>query len=196
MLSNTNSQNLRIFEQIRKVRKHLQKSLEEGRDFNLILAMKTKYVEQFSICISFLTFLYFSPLPSLLFLAVSFFFVLPSFLPILIFFHLLFPSYSILPHYASLHHRLHSTFPPSLSLTAPFNNSCRVMTDGMKYCLATGNWGDRKNPSKAGVVQVPHTTSNHKTYHKYQAISHHPTSHLTSLHNTIPHHITSHHYAP
>ena len=28
------------------------------------------------------------------------------------------------------------------------------MTDGMKYCLATGNWGDRKNPSKAGVVQV------------------------------------------
>lgn len=27
-----------------KVRKHLQKSLEEGRDFNLILAMKTKYV--------------------------------------------------------------------------------------------------------------------------------------------------------
>ena len=30
----------------------------------------------------------------------------------------------------------------------------RVMTDGMKYCLATGNWGDRKNPSKAGVVQV------------------------------------------
>ena len=30
----------------------------------------------------------------------------------------------------------------------------KVMTDGMKYCLATGNWGDRKNPSKAGVVQV------------------------------------------
>lgn len=53
------------------VRKYLQKSLDEGRDFNLILAMKSK-----------------------------------------------------------------------------------TITDGLKYCLATGNWGDRKNPTRAGVVQV------------------------------------------
>jgi DNA-directed RNA polymerase II subunit RPB2 len=30
----------------------------------------------------------------------------------------------------------------------------KTMTDGLKYCLATGNWGDRKNPSRAGVAQV------------------------------------------
>jgi DNA-directed RNA polymerase II subunit RPB2 len=30
----------------------------------------------------------------------------------------------------------------------------KIISDGMKYCLATGNWGDRKNPTKAGVVQV------------------------------------------
>lgn len=29
-----------------------------------------------------------------------------------------------------------------------------VITDGLKYALATGNWGDRRTPSKAGVVQV------------------------------------------
>jgi DNA-directed RNA polymerase II subunit RPB2 len=29
-----------------------------------------------------------------------------------------------------------------------------VVTDGLKYALATGNWGDRRNPVKAGVVQV------------------------------------------
>ncbi len=29
-----------------------------------------------------------------------------------------------------------------------------IITDGLKYALATGNWGDRKNPVKAGVVQV------------------------------------------
>jgi DNA-directed RNA polymerase beta subunit len=29
-----------------------------------------------------------------------------------------------------------------------------TITDGMKYALATGNWGDRKNATKAGVVQV------------------------------------------
>ena len=44
-----------------KVRKHLQKSLEEGRDFNLILAMKTKYVLCFPLfnlnCLTSLLFL-------------------------------------------------------------------------------------------------------------------------------------------
>lgn len=31
----------------------------------------------------------------------------------------------------------------------------RSITDGLKYCLATGNWGaDRKSISKAGVAQV------------------------------------------
>ena len=30
----------------------------------------------------------------------------------------------------------------------------KTITDGLKYSLATGNWGDRKNPSRAGVVQV------------------------------------------
>lgn len=90
-----------------KVRKHLQKSLEEGRDFNLILAMKTKYV----LCCHNCSIIYF----------------LPSF----------FSSFLIfLQHFSS------------------FFFLFRVMTDGMKYCLATGNWGDRKNPSKAGVVQV------------------------------------------
>jgi DNA-directed RNA polymerase II subunit RPB2 len=29
-----------------------------------------------------------------------------------------------------------------------------VITDGLKYALATGNWGDRRSPVKAGVVQV------------------------------------------
>ena len=29
-----------------------------------------------------------------------------------------------------------------------------VISDGLKYSLATGNWGDRKAPNKAGVVQV------------------------------------------
>lgn len=29
-----------------------------------------------------------------------------------------------------------------------------VITDGLKYALATGNWGDRRTPTKAGVVQV------------------------------------------
>jgi DNA-directed RNA polymerase II subunit RPB2 len=29
-----------------------------------------------------------------------------------------------------------------------------VISDGLKYALATGNWGDRRNPVKAGVVQV------------------------------------------
>jgi DNA-directed RNA polymerase II subunit RPB2 len=53
------------------VRKYLQKTLDEGRDFNLVLAMKSK-----------------------------------------------------------------------------------TITDGLKYCLATGNWGDRKNPTRTGVVQV------------------------------------------
>eukprot|EP01038_Epipyxis_sp_PR26KG_P008520 gene8520-11517_t len=28
------------------------------------------------------------------------------------------------------------------------------ITDGLKYALATGNWGDRKAPTKAGVAQV------------------------------------------
>ena len=93
-----------------KVRKHLQKSLEEGRDFNLILAMKTKYV----LCCHNCSIIYF----------------LPSF----------FSSFLIfLQHFSS------------------FFFLFRVMTDGMKYCLATGNWGDRKNPSKAGVVQVINT---------------------------------------
>jgi len=30
----------------------------------------------------------------------------------------------------------------------------RVITDGLKYSLATGNWGDRKTATKAGVSQV------------------------------------------
>lgn len=29
-----------------------------------------------------------------------------------------------------------------------------TITDGMKYAIATGNWGDRRNATKAGVVQV------------------------------------------
>ena len=29
-----------------------------------------------------------------------------------------------------------------------------VISEGLKYSLATGNWGDRRNPNKAGVVQV------------------------------------------
>jgi DNA-directed RNA polymerase II subunit RPB2 len=29
-----------------------------------------------------------------------------------------------------------------------------TISDGLRYALATGNWGDRRNPSKAGVVQV------------------------------------------
>ena len=29
-----------------------------------------------------------------------------------------------------------------------------IISDGLKYSLATGNWGDRRNPNKAGVVQV------------------------------------------
>ncbi|RYG59437.1 hypothetical protein EON64_20220 [archaeon] len=29
-----------------------------------------------------------------------------------------------------------------------------VISDGLKYALATGNWGDRRAPVKAGVVQV------------------------------------------
>lgn len=40
----------------------------------------------------------------------------------------------------------------------PFNMAqamkSTVVTDGLKYALATGNWGDRRTPSKAGVVQV------------------------------------------
>mmetsp|Transcript_35761 Transcript_35761/g.114494 ORF Transcript_35761/g.114494 Transcript_35761/m.114494 type:complete len:960 (+) Transcript_35761:23-2902(+) len=30
----------------------------------------------------------------------------------------------------------------------------RIVTDGLRYSLATGNWGDRKDPSRAGVSQV------------------------------------------
>mmetsp|Transcript_40541 Transcript_40541/g.53359 ORF Transcript_40541/g.53359 Transcript_40541/m.53359 type:complete len:1186 (+) Transcript_40541:199-3756(+) len=30
----------------------------------------------------------------------------------------------------------------------------KTITDGLRYSLATGNWGDRKNASKAGVSQV------------------------------------------
>jgi hypothetical protein len=30
----------------------------------------------------------------------------------------------------------------------------RTITEGLKYSLATGNWGDRKNATKAGVSQV------------------------------------------
>lgn len=30
----------------------------------------------------------------------------------------------------------------------------RTLSDGLKYSLATGNWGDRTNPSRAGVSQV------------------------------------------
>uniref|UniRef100_A0A7S3JNU3 DNA-directed RNA polymerase subunit beta n=1 Tax=Aureoumbra lagunensis TaxID=44058 RepID=A0A7S3JNU3_9STRA len=30
----------------------------------------------------------------------------------------------------------------------------RVITDGLRYSLATGNWGDRKDASRAGVAQV------------------------------------------
>jgi len=29
-----------------------------------------------------------------------------------------------------------------------------TISDGLKYALATGNWGDRRTPTKAGVVQV------------------------------------------
>ena len=29
-----------------------------------------------------------------------------------------------------------------------------IITNDLKYSLATGNWGDRKNPTRAGVVQV------------------------------------------
>ena len=32
--------------------------------------------------------------------------------------------------------------------------STLTMTSGLKYSLATGNWGDRKNSTKAGVSQV------------------------------------------
>lgn len=46
----------------------------------------------------------------------------------------------------------------SLADAKPFNLLYALqrstITDGMKYALATGNWGDRKNASKAGVVQV------------------------------------------
>ena len=30
----------------------------------------------------------------------------------------------------------------------------RTITDGLKYSLATGNWGDKKASNRAGVVQV------------------------------------------
>lgn len=30
----------------------------------------------------------------------------------------------------------------------------RVVENGIRYALATGNWGDRKSPTKAGVSQV------------------------------------------
>eukprot|EP00952_Eustigmatos_sp_NYUAD-ZCMA_P009778 40347-Eustigmatos_ZCMA.PRE.1 len=30
----------------------------------------------------------------------------------------------------------------------------RIITDGLKYSLATGNWGDRQYATKAGVSQV------------------------------------------
>uniref|UniRef100_A0A7S2F9I8 DNA-directed RNA polymerase subunit beta n=1 Tax=Octactis speculum TaxID=3111310 RepID=A0A7S2F9I8_9STRA len=40
----------------------------------------------------------------------------------------------------------------------PFNVTTaiksRTLSDGLKYSLATGNWGDRRNPSRAGVSQV------------------------------------------
>ena len=40
--------------------------------------------------------------------------------------------------------------PPNLSLAIKGN----ILTKGLKYSLATGNWGDRKNATKAGVAQV------------------------------------------
>jgi len=40
----------------------------------------------------------------------------------------------------------------------PFNLTVAIksktLTDGLRYSLATGNWGDRKNASKAGISQV------------------------------------------
>ena len=30
----------------------------------------------------------------------------------------------------------------------------QFITDGLKYSLATGNWGDKKTATKAGVSQV------------------------------------------
>ena len=37
----------------------------------------------------------------------------------------------------------------------------RIVTDGLKYSLATGNWGDQKkaHQARAGVSQVTHHTS-------------------------------------
>lgn len=48
-------------------------------------------------------------------------------------------------------------FIPSLSINAHDNRSAvnsRTMSDGLRYSLATGNWGDRKDASRAGVSQV------------------------------------------
>lgn len=41
----------------------------------------------------------------------------------------------------------------------------RIITDGLKYSLATGNWGDQKkaHQARAGVSQVTKLTLMHKS---------------------------------
>ncbi len=52
---------------------------------------------------------------------------------------------------ATLQKSMHSSGKMLNCIAAVRNN---IITDGLKYALATGNWGDRRNPVKAGVVQV------------------------------------------
>lgn len=53
------------------------------------------------------------------------------------------------------------TFSNQSIATCPFTYQAiksRIITDGLKYSLATGNWGDRTTATRAGVSQVLHMT--------------------------------------
>lgn len=43
----------------------------------------------------------------------------------------------------------------------------RIITDGLKYSLATGNWGDRTSATRAGVSQARNIFLKKNVYYMY-----------------------------
>lgn len=63
---------------------------------------------------------------------------------------------SVRIHHFSPHLLFSLTSPNAHSILSPAPQAIktRYITDGLKYSLATGNWGDRRSVTKAGVSQV------------------------------------------
>ena len=136
-----------LFKKLTKdVKKYIQKNLNAGKPVyspNLNLNPKSKSNPNPTLSLS----------PSHLTSSHSFSYCLPF--PLLHLHlhlhHLTFPLCFYFPH---------SPFSSLVVAGKPINIqlaiSTSTITSGLKYSLATGNWGDRKNATRAGVSQVPY----------------------------------------